>query len=240
MMGQQRKGLAPSWEIEPLPSHDTRIPNVPLYDEMEEQGPPPTYSAEILDNPHPTDLEEGYLEKLIKYAAEKGNNYGNGDRLYLEQYLHPERDIIPKQNLRPTKNGIGPSDNLEYRRMPEEEPMRVGNTELKRYPIVDGLGGYTLSEGDKYNSIYDKWDFDTAAPLVRPAPWGKNKGIMGPVYDAAGWAAKKVMQNVGTPFHVYERYNKDELPEYFDLEKEYMKTYEANKALEEKEKKGKK
>jgi len=200
--------LGPSWDIKPLPSHKPnpkRVPNVPLFDEVEEPdpGPPPIISPEVRDNPHPTDLEEGILEKLVKFGASQGNNFMDEDRIYLEQYMHPDRDIIPRQPLRPTKGmGMGPSDDLVYRRLPE---TRVGEHD---YPMIDGLGGYTKSYGDKYNSKYDVWDFDTSSNILEGSGGGKS-----PLASAGNWIAKKVMQNVGTPFKVYERYPLDRFKE---------------------------
>lgn len=203
--------LGPSWSLRPMASHKVepltksksrKVPDVPLYDDMdpddENVGPPPVVTPEEADNPHPMDLKEGLLEKFIKYAAGKGGNYMDDDRIYLEQYLHPERDIIAKQPLRPTK-GLDPSDDMVYRRLPEKQ---VGDN---AYPMTDGLGNYTKSYGDKYNSAYDVWDFDTPANLTGREGVGLfNSGL--------NWLSKKVMQNVGTPYKVYERYNKDRTP----------------------------
>jgi hypothetical protein len=233
--------LGPSWDIKPLPSHKTTKKRPASFDiplEEPEQDPPFIISNETKDNPHPIDLEEGMLEKLIKYAADKGENFADADRIYLEQYLHPERDIIPKQKLRPTQGGMS-NDNLEYRRLPEEPPMKVGSETLKRYPMTDGLGNYTRSKGKDYNSAYDIWDFDSPTNII------KNKSTS-PLSDAASWVAKKVMQNVGTPFKVYERYKKDELPSIFDPDYNFIDDNQApagyNIPLDEydKPKKGKK
>jgi len=205
-------GLGPTPKL--LASHKVnpkRVPNVPLFDEVEEpddEGGPIEYPDKVLDNPHPMDLKEGIIEKLVKKVANWGD-YVDADRIYLEQYLHPERDIIPKQPLRPTRGAQGPQDNMEYRRLPHAEPMKIGPNEYKPYPLADGLGKFIKSKGDKYNSIYDEWDFNTNAKL-----FGEDESS--PLSSAANWAAKKFMQNVGTPFKVYERFNKDELPEYFD------------------------
>jgi hypothetical protein len=150
---------------------------------------------------HPADMREGLIEKGVKWASGKGGNYLGDDRVYLEQYLHPERDIIPKQPLRPTNMRNPP--NMEFRRVPDQTPLK----ELPDYrvPNVAGLGQYTTTENDKYTSVYDTWDFDTKAKLI-------DKQKMGFLGDAANWAAKKVMQNVGTPFAVYERIPKT--PDY--------------------------
>jgi hypothetical protein len=211
-------GLGPTPKL--LASHKVnpkRVPNVPLYDEEEDEddtgGPPPIVNTD--ESHHPIDLKEGMLEKLVKLGTKLSGNYFDKDEIYLEQYLHPERDVIPKQTLRPRK-GLVPSG-MEVRRLPEDEPMKVGGHTLKRYPAVDGLGRYTKSRGDKYNSAYDEWDFDTDSDLFSIQAGDS------PLSSAANWAAKKFMQNIGTPFAVYERYNKDEMPEMFEPDWNMMK-----------------
>jgi len=207
-MPQKKKGLAPSWEIEPLPSHETsskeKYPfNLPMYDEVKDE-PPPIMNSD--KDYHPTDMSEGVLEKLIKFAASKSGSSLRDDKVYLEQYLHPERDIIPKQHLRPSNLKNMP--NMEFRRVPDETPL----AEMPDYrvPNVGGLGRATITNNKDYGSIYDIWDFDTDAQLIG------NRNKNGPLASAANWAAKKFMQNVGTPFAVYERIPKSQEDEDYD------------------------
>lgn len=145
---------------------------------------------------HPADMREGLIEKGIKWAAGKSGSSLGHDRVYLEQYLHPERDIIPKQSLRPTQLSNMPD--MEFRRVPYYQVIPGPNSKVTR-PNTIGLGGHTKGETPTYTSIYDTWDFDTKSPLVG------NKESTGILPRVGNWAAKKFMQNVGTPFAVYER-----------------------------------
>ena len=196
--------LGPSW-MKPMPSHKTTKKKPASFDipiEEYDESAPFTMDPKK-ESYHPIDLEEGIIEKLIKLAARKGGNYISRDGIYLEQYLHPEQDIIPKQPLRPAN--VKDMPDMEFRRVPERAPIEGTNYRL---PNDEGLGHYTKSRGKDYDSIYDIWDFNTESPLIgdpdEPSMLSK----------AGNWVAKKVMQNVGTPYAVYERYPKDEdLPE---------------------------
>jgi len=100
--------------------------------------------------------------------------------------------------------------NMEFRRVPDYQPIQ----DMPSYtaPNTGGLGQFTTTENDKYTSIYDTWDFDTDSRLVGSPAKANN-----PFYNAANWAAKKVMQNVGTPFAVYERIPKTQQDEDYDV-----------------------
>jgi len=179
-------------------------PKVPLFDEIPED-PPPVLERD--KNYHPMDVREGVIEKLIKYAAEKSGNFVGDDDVYLEQYLHPDKDVIPKQPLRPTRMKNPPD--MEFRRVPEQLPLQENGT--FRAPNLAGLGSSQFTEGKDFNSVYDIWDFDTKSRLIGDSD-SKN-----PLVNAADWAAKKFMQNIGTPFAVYERYPKNTFTEDDDL-----------------------
>jgi len=86
---------------------------------------------------------------------------------------------------------------MEFRRVPDQTPLK-GMSDY-RVPNTGGLGKATITSNKDYGSIYDIWDFDTDAQLV-----GK-RNSKNPLVQIGNWAAKKFMQNVGTPFAVYER-----------------------------------
>lgn len=209
-MGQKRKGLSPSWEIEPLPSHPRRPASFDIPLEDPDVGPAPIMDPE--KDYHPTDMSEGLLEKLIKYAGNKGTNFKDNDNMYLEQYLHPERDIIPKQPLRPS--GLSETPNIPFRRLPERMDRNTedGPEGPDYYPNVIGLGNTTARKGKDYNSIYDVWDFDTTANLFGSKA---ERSVLG---QAGNWVAKKIMQNIGQPYAVYERYPQDFKPDDFEFQ----------------------
>ena len=185
------RGIGPSSRI---------MSQEPEPDKMPEQIPSKLYADH-----HPKLMREGLVEKLVKYM---GRNYGTlmpEDNEYLEQYLHPELDIIPKQRQRPTQ--LSKMPDMEFRRVPTEE-ANVLDKPAGFVPNAIGLGNYIKGEGKDYNSAYDIWDFDTDSSLAATTnDEHPEKTTFGKIAD---YAAKKIMQQVGTPFAVYERYPKEE------------------------------
>ena len=208
----QRKGLAPSNKFEDLQlPRGTVMGEDYVFEPTLASGHKP-YRDESLIGPkqkpikyqeshHPEDIEEGFIEKMIKKYADNGN-FNGADYIYLEQYLHPERDIIPKQNLRPTIGSV--PEGMEVRRVPD---MYSEFRDRPPSANIGGLGFSTGSRGKDYDSRYDTWDFDTNTDLF----WGKNGSFGGgdTIQALKNYGAKKILQNVGTPFAVYERYPQD-------------------------------
>ena len=203
---KEKKGLAPTsklvnqvvpplgwygypWDIPFATGH--KIPDTKMLSAaptLTDTTPPKNY--------HPIGVREGMMEKLIKTVGE-GNNFVGSDKIYLEQYLHPEVDVLPKQPLRPTQ--LSKMPNMEFRHVASEHGV----------PNRAGLGSYVAGKGKDYNSIYDVWDFDTPENL-----FGESDGNY--LTQAKNYLAKKVMQNVGTPYAVYERYPKGYLSAIWD------------------------
>jgi len=174
---------------------------------------------------HPAGLPESLRERLIKSEGLTTGTMHVDDIPYLEQYLHPEYEVLERQKLRPTKNPRG-TDNLEFFR-PNREETEVydqkdidklssdfrGNEgqkqeaikKLTKQPAValnlQGLGNITSSSGKDYDSIYDTWDFNTDTPLIRANTPGP-KNIIERVPENI---ARSIMSKVGKPYHVYER-----------------------------------
>lgn len=163
------------------------------------------------------------LTKLLYTASDRGatafpvaEELYPQDRPYLEQFLGKET-LFP-QTMRPTQlhvndrarwfkpdpsnEDVWPGTNFKPspRFYDRNDPTgrRIQSDEIDQMPVgkviplatdrIGGLSGYLGSIGkDKagpYVSIYDKWDFDS--PLVNT--------LVG-----------RMMDTVGTPFHVYDR-----------------------------------
>lgn len=164
-------------------------------------------------------LVTALLERLItsvgmdKNIPKKLGSQGmvEKDKPFLKQFLRPQEDILPKTSARPKsltdQSGV-------WRRLASPEPQKfvVSNKDIedlltgrkKVTPLgpqvtAGGLGGYVPSmsldpKGDLYASIYDKWDFDS--PNIHP--------IVG-----------KVLDLIGSPYHVYQRYSMRPEPNTF-------------------------
>ena len=151
---------------------------------------------------HPAGMEEPPWEKMIKDVGKRRGTYLDpADTPYLEQYLHPEHNILEDQPLRPTMLRNIPNIPFKKPFNWQDFPSR-GETG----PNVEGLGRFKLStEHPDYDSIYDVWDFDTNSYLVRDRPGDWNTGL--PMLSKE-WLTRKFMQYMGKPFAVYERYPK--------------------------------
>jgi len=144
------------------------------------------YNEQAYDKFHPNDIPEGILENLIKGIGRKLPILANHDYPFLEQFLHPEKDILPKRPLRP-----------KYTQIPEGMDVRGLPTTESGMPdliYIDGLGRYTSSRTPEYNSIYDIWQIDDPEDTRLPQPFS---GL-----------AKVLLNQVGKPFVVYERFEK--------------------------------
>lgn len=144
---------------------------------------------------HPSGLKESILESLIKSTANKRGYITAEDDPYLEQYLHPDYDILEPQSLRPTKNPGTKYDKLPYRRVDQGQ---TGYNTL-------GLGNFTYdSSNPAYDSIYDVWDFETNSPIAGSRH--KNKtGMESIIPSIEDFMAKEIMKRMGKPYQVYER-----------------------------------
>jgi hypothetical protein len=190
----------------------------------------PLHSDEEKIGKHPIGLSESALEKMIKGVGTKKGTLIEADFPYLEQYLHPEHEILPKQELRPT---IGTPHDLPYRHAYSDMQMRpdpkevedahtkfgketirsIDYTKMKHIPTriynTVGLGSYKYdTRNPNYDSIHDVWDFDTKAHMYkseRPEDEPMERTI-GPSID---YLVKKFMKNVGKPYAVYERIPKN-------------------------------
>ncbi len=183
------------------------------------KGLAPSIGPSDDENTHPLDISESALEKFIKRQALSKGSLLDADMPYLEQYLHPDKDILPKQELRPT---IGGTNDLPYRHaqkytynMPDMEDTKklveksfsgepVDFTKVKMVPHsgfnTAGLGRYKFDTSHPdYDSIYDKWDFNTNAEMFRH---DMIPSIISPSVD---YMTRKFLQMVGKPFNVYER-----------------------------------
>jgi hypothetical protein len=163
------------------------------------------------DTHHPPDTREGIIESLIKGVGSRVGSLLGPDMMFLEQYLHPQKDILPKTAERPTRTR---EQKMDYRAIPDS---MFDKANLNKYfsdsekPVLDlslrttkppfehptmGLGGFTISEAPDYYSLYDIWDFDTASPLH-----------MGGIGDAL---TKLLLQRMGRPYAVYNRIQKND------------------------------
>jgi hypothetical protein len=158
------------------------------------------------DDWHPKNERRGSFENIVKFL---GKNYGtliSPDLPYLEQYLHPESDVLP---LTPK-----PSDRpgtLPYREPHYEDPgiIREGQfipTKDSDYQVVnrEGLGAHSMVDATGYPSpyggdyVYDVWDFETPHGMLKDDYTGNSKpGV------SAGELIKKVMQYVGKPYAIF-------------------------------------
>lgn len=158
------------------------------------------YSGKLEGIPdrHPKDQREGSVERAIKSV---GGNFGaliDRDQTYLEQYLHPDRDILPPTQARPTH--VRPHPGVPYREPEygEQHRQHIGSRP-RQTANVSGLGRYqedTTSPGkttawDESPPVHDLWDFDTNSPLIGDSP-----SVLDP-------AVKVVLQQSGQPFAVY-------------------------------------
>jgi len=169
------------------------------------------------DTQHPKDIREGLIEKLIKGIGAGYGDLAVDDIPFLEQYLHPDKDILPKTDLRPTK---AKALNVPYRSIPENKIthayihpdtktaslFNVTSKGIEAEP-TRGLGHFTTSEAPNYYSLYDVWDFNTASPLVRTEY--EDSGKVKPA-SKLNALAKQIMQRVGQPYAVYNRIAKDD------------------------------
>lgn len=155
---------------------------------------------------HPVGVPESYAEQVIKGAASKWGNLVKEDDPYLEQYFHPNMDILEKQYLRPTKTS-GKDEDLPYRKMAlSEVEYEDPNPQFKPDVKLNfgGLGHYTFDNSNpNYSSVYDKWDFDTETPLYAGSEGVR--GILPSIYD---YVAKQVMKKAGQPYAIYDRFPK--------------------------------
>ena len=124
----------------------------------------------------------------------------------LEQYQHPEKDVLPKTNERP--QDLTKFLDREFRSLRKHAPAKliipdeyVGKTvpdtpttisRMRPDSLNMGLGQAKWSVGkDKqspYISVFDSWDFD------EPYSSGVSKG------------ASEYLRKRGTPFNIYDRY----------------------------------
>lgn len=176
----------------------------------------PNYPTEA-DTYHPKDTKEGVIEWLVKTIGHKTDRIIPEDFPFLEQYFHPDKDILPKTDLRPTK---ATPQNMEYRTIPDEWFDRAITrrnpkngkpiTQLQKKDkfgytnLSDGLGHYTSSETPEYKSIYDVWDFNSPFDNTYA-----DTRIINDVISA-------IMKRVGKPFVIYNRIPKDN-PKSTDL-----------------------
>lgn len=232
-LGQQQKigGIGPSSlsGIPNLPKSPIKPePYLPPLNDVVTRIPPQKFRdiEQIgLSDYHPGDAPEHYLEQAIKGIAEKQGSLIRRDLPYLEQYLHSDRDILPKQSLRPT---IGKPLDITHRKpdyyrsdepdldeiisdinsgLNKDELLAKHKGNLADILNVQGLGNYTWSKKDpRFNSLYDVWDFETDAPLFLGG--AMDKMIKSPL----NWASEQFLQKVGKPYAVYERYSKDFKP----------------------------
>ena len=107
----------------------------------------------------------------------------------MEQYLHPEHDIIPKQSLRPSR----------LKNIPNMEFRHTAKDGYHDTPNIEGLGRFTDTQNKDYSSVYDIWDFETDSPLIGDQD-------SNPIIKFLDYGAKKILQKAGTPYAVYERF----------------------------------
>jgi len=149
----------------------------------------------IVPKTHPSDVEEGMIERVIKKSARARGAYLDEDEPYLEQYLHPDKDILEVQPDRPT---IGKPDDLPHRKL-HIIPSSRYDDELYN---VEGLGHFKYDKSNpKYDSVYDKWDFDTDSSMIDQ----RKPEILPSLANIESWIAKEAMKRAGKPYTVYER-----------------------------------
>jgi hypothetical protein len=196
-MGQAAPGLAVQQLIQQVINRDQEFAGATSQD--------PEY--------HPADLPEGLIEKLIKATGIQIGSLAPMDKPYLEQYLHPSHDILPRTDLRPTRGG--PPAPMIHRLPSEDDRWQIAEIAAAPHPIghvtepsLGGMGKATLSEAPEYMSVYDKWDFDSPSEMIR----GAGDRQSGALQQALDWIIKQGLQRVGEPFAVYERYPRPPRP----------------------------
>lgn len=177
----------------PVPSHkDTRI--------SDRKSWKPTGG-------HPEGVSEGVVEQAVKMMGNKQGNLVENDNPYLEQYFHPDQDILERQDLRPTITS-GKNENLPYRKLALDAAGESTNWDRVSHNLA-GLGNYKVDgTNPNYDSVYDEWDFDTKTPLL-----GKETILP----SIQNYIAKTFMKNAGTPYAVYDRVPKYSLRSQRDL-----------------------
>jgi len=172
---------------------------------------------------HPANVKETPFEKMIKKAGVEHGTLIPDDYPYFEQYMHSDKDVLPKQELRPVINGKIPHPEDTFRHVAR---MDYPGDRKPRYDTM-GLGNHFEStDNPAYDSIYDRWDFDTETPITTSDVLKTPDTFP---FMTKEYLAKKVLQHLGKPFSVYERTPKGTLDRPAGYDDPYIPDFTATK-----------
>jgi hypothetical protein len=165
------------------------------------------FHADKFNYEHPKDERAGSVENLIKSLGMKYGSLVPPDLRYLEQYVHPNRDVLPKTEKPPGRPGT-----LPYREPDYSDTGKANESGLGAHGIVNPETGYPepwvetkLGEGAVKHGppptsthVFDVWDFKTPAGMIKDAFGGmSNTG------DKLGELVKLLLQRAGKPYAVF-------------------------------------
>lgn len=198
------------------------------------RGPGPD-EQKTLDKYHPKGKRVGVPEKAIRHLLTLSNNKALEDIPYLEQYFHPDVDILERTDLRPMS---ATPQEMVYRKVvdshriperaqqlfqkasneptlshisPEDKAKEAGWRAFNEVGQLWGLGKHTSSRpDDKMAEILRSRGEDPNYTSVYDI-WDfftdSSLSTLGPTMDEM---AKILLQKVGTPYAVYDRvYDRD-------------------------------
>lgn len=154
------------------------------------------------DQHHPKGERRGSVENLIKAIGLKFGTLVTPDMPYLEQYLHPNAEVLPPTSERPPFT----TPNIPFRK-PHYSGGIVNDGGLGRYTRVNPTDGSTepspmhpdLDKPQDFSPdkthVYDVWDFDT--------DFGMTKDTAGGAFRRLDPLIKELMKRAGQPYAVY-------------------------------------
>lgn len=164
---------------------------------------------------HPKGEREGSVERLIKSLAPRLGTMVGNDFPYLEQYIHPNSDVLTKTKPPPFVK----DSKLTFREPSYDTGSINGENSGLHFANTGGLGNYTQvdpKDGTRVSSdyslfdthptkadlshVYDTWDFDTA--------YGMMKDENHPSLRVLSPLAREIMKRSGTPYGIYGPYFK--------------------------------
>ena len=154
---------------------------------------------------HPKGEREGSVENLIKATGLKYGTLVSPDIPYLEQYFHPQSDVLEKSTTAPGRAGTLPYRKPHYAEWEVPGLYSADTRGLANFGFVNPKTGDTLPQVDKitdrkpgYSHIYDVWDFDSPSGVVKTAVGGDTK-----LGNLTGTLIKKFLKMSGSPYAIY-------------------------------------
>jgi hypothetical protein len=166
---------------------------------------------------HPKGERKGSVENLIKAIGLKYGTLVSPDMPYLEQYIHPDSDVLPRTKPPQSRRGSLPYREPSY----ENGVANIGG--LGRFSRVNPKNGKMLpvdangalndptallkewqngADAD-YDHIYDVWDFDTNFGMLKDGAPTTRGGDAGLDSNLGSEVAKRILRNAGSPYAIY-------------------------------------